>query len=53
MIRSHMWEPDLWGSVDGLPTYGRALVDHAELALPVEEMEHLTYLNEQYRLYDD
>ncbi len=53
MIRSHMWEPDLWGSVDGLPTYGRALVDHGALDQPVEEMELLTDLNEQYRLYDD
>jgi PPOX class probable FMN-dependent enzyme len=53
MIRSHMWEPELWGPVDGLPTYGRALVDHGALDCPVEEMELLTDLNEQYRLYDD
>jgi len=53
MIRSHMWEPDLWAPVDGLPTYGRALVDHGALDHPVEEMEHLTDLNEKYRLYDE
>lgn len=53
MIRSHMWEPDLWGPVDGLPTYGRALVDHGALDSPVEEVERLTYLNEKYRLYDE
>ena len=53
MIRSHLWEPDLWGPVDGLPTYGKALVDHGALDKPVEEMERLTDLNEQYRLYDE
>ena len=53
MIRSHLWEPELWGPVDGLPTYGRALVDHAALDHPVEAVEHLMDLNEQYRLYDD
>jgi len=53
MIRSHMWEPELWGAVEGLPTYGRALVDHAQLARTVEEMERLTDLNEKHRLYDE
>jgi len=53
MIRSHMWGPDLWGSVEGLPTYGRALVDHAQLARSVEDMERLTDLNEKHRLYDE
>lgn len=53
MIRSAMWEPDRWGPVDGLPTYGRALVDHAELDRPVEEMERITDLNEEHRLYDE
>jgi PPOX class probable FMN-dependent enzyme len=53
MIRSHLWEPDLWGPVDGLPTYGRALVDHASLAAPVEQVEQVMDANERYRLYDD
>ena len=53
MIRSYMWEPELWGSVDGLPTYGRALVDHAQLDLSVEEMEQATDSNEKHRLYDE
>ncbi len=53
MIRSHMWEPDLWAAVDGLPTYGRALVDHALLDCSVDEMEKATHLNEKYRLYDE
>jgi PPOX class probable FMN-dependent enzyme len=53
MIRSAMWQPDRWGPVDGLPTYGRALVDHAELDRPVEEVERMTDLNEKHRLYDE
>ncbi|MEO5634342.1 MSMEG_1061 family FMN-dependent PPOX-type flavoprotein [Gaiella sp.] len=53
MIRSHMWEPDLWGSTDGLPTYGRALVDHGQLDRSVEDMEQATDRNEKNRLYDE
>jgi PPOX class probable FMN-dependent enzyme len=53
MIRSHMWEPELWGDVEGLPSYGRALVDHASLDRPIEEVEHAMDLNEKHRLYDD
>lgn len=53
MIRSHMWEPELWGPIDGLPTYGRALVDHGELDRSVEEMERKVDLNEKHRLYDE
>ena len=36
MIRSHMWEPELWGPVDGLPTYGRALAITLNLTAPSE-----------------
>ena len=53
MIRSHMWEPDLWAAVDGLPTYGRALVDHGLLACSVQDMEQRTEFNEGQRLYDE
>ena len=53
MIRSHMWEPELWGPIDGLPSYACALVDHAALDTPLEEMQWMMDFNEQYRLYDD
>ena len=53
MMRSHMWEPDLWGDIDGLPTLGRALADHAKLDRSVEELEQMTDDNEKYRLYDE
>ncbi len=53
MVRSHLWEPDRWSPIEGLPTYGRALVDHAALDSPLEEVELAMEFNEQYRLYDD
>ena len=53
MIRSHMWEPDLWGPVDGLPTYAEALVDHAALDTPLGDVEWMMAFNEEHRLYDD
>ena len=53
MIRSHMWEPELWGPIDGLPTYAQALVDHAALDTPLADVEWMMDFNEQHRLYDD
>lgn len=53
MIRSHMWEPELWGSIDGLPTYGCALRDHGKMDTPVEVLEQQMDWNEKHRLYDD
>ncbi|HUP76829.1 MAG TPA: hypothetical protein VM282_27600 [Acidimicrobiales bacterium] len=46
-------EPDLWGPVDGLPTYGRALVDRGALDRLIEEVERVTDLNEKYRIHDE
>jgi hypothetical protein len=53
MVRSHLWEPDRWGPVEGLPTYAQALVDHAALEQPLDEVEWMMDFNEKYRLYDD
>jgi len=39
MIRSNLWNPDKWESVEGLPTYGQALVDHGKLPITVDEMQ--------------
>ncbi len=39
MIRSNLWKPEKWESVEGLPTYGQALVDHGKLPITVEEMQ--------------
>ena len=53
MIRSNMWEPDLWGPVEGLPTYAQALVAHAALDTPLDQVEWMMQFNEEHRLYDD
>ena len=53
VIRSGLWEPEKAGSVEGLPTYGRALKDHGALDTPLEEVERLTENNLKYRLYDE
>ena len=53
VIRSGLWEPDKAVSVEGLPTYGRALKDHGALDTPLEEVERLTEDNLKYRLYDE
>jgi uncharacterized protein len=51
MIRSGMWEPDRWGSIDGLPTYAQALKDHANLSAPLSDIERGVASNETDRLY--
>jgi len=51
MIRSGMWEPARWGSIDGLPTYAQALVDHGKLSMPLRELERRIANNESEQLY--
>ena len=51
MIRSRMWEPDRWGSVDGLPTYAQALKDHSNLPHPLSDIERNLAFNETDQLY--
>ena len=51
MIRSRMWQPDQWGSIDGLPTYAQALKDHGEMDMPLSDIEARMAYNESDRLY--
>jgi len=51
MIRSRMWQPDMWGPVEGLATYAEALKDHADMPDPIEEIEKRTVFIETERLY--
>jgi predicted pyridoxine 5'-phosphate oxidase superfamily flavin-nucleotide-binding protein len=51
MIRSGMWEPDRWGSIDGLPSYAQALKDHGALADSLESLQERVERNETQRLY--
>jgi PPOX class probable FMN-dependent enzyme len=51
MIRSNMWQPEEWASIEGLPTYAQALKDHGDLSEPLEELEAMVARNEANRLY--
>ena len=51
MIRSGMWEPDRWASIDGLPTYAQALKDHGNLRDALSFLEGQVAFNETDRLY--
>ena len=51
MIRSRMWQPDRWDSIEGLPTYAQALKDHGDLPDPIEDLEERMAYNESDRLY--
>jgi PPOX class probable FMN-dependent enzyme len=51
LIRSQLWQPEAWQSIDGLPTYAQALVDHAHLSDSEEEVQKRVTHNERERLY--
>jgi hypothetical protein len=51
MIRSGMWEPEKWGSIDGLPSYAQALIDHGKLHDDLSDLERRVASNETDRLY--
>jgi PPOX class probable FMN-dependent enzyme len=51
MIRSGMWQPETWGSVEGLPSYAEALRDHGRLPDPLPKLEKIVAYNETDRLY--
>jgi uncharacterized protein len=51
MMRSGMWEPERWGSIDGLPSYAQALKDHGQLSMGLHELEERVANNEAHRLY--
>jgi PPOX class probable FMN-dependent enzyme len=51
MIRSGMWQPKKWQSIDGLPSYAQALKDHGNLPDLIEDLEEGMAHNETNRLY--
>lgn len=53
VIRSRLWQPLEAAPVEGLPTYAQALIEHAKLDRPLDEMERLMKGNEENRLYDE
>ncbi|MBT5722771.1 MAG: pyridoxamine 5'-phosphate oxidase family protein [Gammaproteobacteria bacterium] len=51
VVRSNLWSPERWGPVDGLPTYGEALVDHGKLSIAVDELDEGLREHEATTLY--
>lgn len=51
MIRSGLWDPERWASIDGLPSYAQALKDHAASADTVETIQARIDQNETKQLY--
>ena len=51
MIRSRMWQPDLWSPIEGLPSYAQALLDHGNLSRSLADIEEVVATNERERLY--
>jgi PPOX class probable FMN-dependent enzyme len=51
MIRSKMWKPDEWQSIDGLPSYAHAVKTHASMTEPLEYVEAMMKYNDEERLY--
>jgi hypothetical protein len=51
MIRSHLWEPAMWPSLEGLPTLAEAAIAHAKLTQTVEEIQGFIDIEERTRLY--
>jgi PPOX class probable FMN-dependent enzyme len=51
MIRSHLWQPQEWPLLDGLPTLAETMKEAASIPAPVEVIEGLIKDDEQNRLY--
>lgn len=51
MIRSHLWLPEHWPSLDGLPTLAETMKDAASVPAPVEVLEEIIREDEETRLY--
>lgn len=53
VIRSRLWQPDRAAPADGLPTDAQALIAHAQLDRPLDEMERIPKSNDENRLHDE
>jgi uncharacterized protein len=51
MIRSHLWEPALWPSLDGVPSLAEAIVAHAKMDTSVAELQARIDDDARSRLY--
>jgi len=51
MVRSGLWQPDRWPSLDGLPRLAETMVDAGKLEITEREMHEIIVKNEKDRLY--
>ena len=51
MVRSKLWQPDAWPSLDGLPRLAETMVDAAKQELSEEEVRRLVENDEPVPLY--
>ena len=51
MIRSKLWQPEAWPSLEGLPSMAEAMKDAAAIPLPVDAIAGLIANDETERLY--
>jgi uncharacterized protein len=51
IVRSSLWKPAAWPSLDGLPSLAQTMVDAAKLPMPVEALEEIIKQDESERLY--
>jgi PPOX class probable FMN-dependent enzyme len=51
IIRSHLWQPEQWPLLAGLPTLAETMKDAASIPAPVEILEGIIREDEEKRLY--
>lgn len=51
VIRSKLWQPEHWPSLDGLPKLAQTMVDAGNLDLSASEMHEIVKKDERDRLY--
>jgi uncharacterized protein len=51
IIRSHLWQPEHWPPLAGLPTLAETMKDAASIPVPVEVVEGIIREDEENRLY--
>lgn len=51
MIRSKLWQPEAWPSLEGLPTLAQTMIDATQVDVPVAYVEGRVSQDEEHRLY--
>lgn len=51
MIRSKLWQPDHWPSLEGLPRLADTMVDAGKLGMPADIVHEFVVQDEEERLY--